>query len=323
MRVLVTGGAGYVGSHAAKALAIAGHEPTVLDDLRTGFRENVRWGRLVEGDLGDAALVRHTLEEERIEAVLHFAASAYVGESMRAPRDYYRNNVVNTLGLLEAMIDVGVPSIVFSSSCATYGIPDRTPIPETAPQRPVNPYGATKLAVEGALRWFGEAYGLRWIALRYFNAAGADPDGELGEAHDPETHLIPLAIDAALGAGPPLVVFGGDYDTPDGTAVRDYTHVADLADAHVRALAHLSGGGASTALNLGTGTGHSVAEVVRAAGSICGRPVPTVAGERRAGDPPVLVADATEAARVLGWRPRHADLDAIVRTAWERRARTR
>lgn len=321
MRVLVTGGAGYVGSHTAKALALADHEPVVFDDLRAGHRENVGWGPLVEGDLGDGDLVRRTLRDQRIEAVMHFAASAYVGESMRDPRAYYRNNVANTLSLLEAMLDEDVPTIVFSSTCATYGIPERVPITESEPQRPVNPYGATKLAVEGALRWFGEAYGLRWMALRYFNAAGADPDGALGEQHEPETHLLPLAILAALGSGPPLMVFGTDYDTPDGTAVRDYTHVGDLADAHLRATSHLTAGGASAALNLGTGRGHSVREVLEAVESVGGRRVPTVPGPRRTGDPPALVADPTAADRTLGWRARFTDLDEIVRTAWEWHAR--
>lgn len=321
MRVLVTGGAGYVGSHTAKALALAGHELVVFDDLRTGHRENVRWGPLIEGDLGDGDLVRRTLREQRIEAVMHFAASAYVGESMRDPRAYYRNNVANTLGLLEAMLDEDVPTIVFSSTCATYGIPERVPITEAEPQRPVNPYGATKLAVEGALRWFGEAYGLDWMALRYFNAAGADADGDLGEQHEPETHLLPLAILAALGSGPPLSVFGTDYDTPDGTAVRDYTHVSDLADAHLRAISHLAADGASGALNLGTGCGHSVRRVLRAVEAVGGRRVPTVPGPRRIGDPPTLVADPTAAARTLGWSARYTDLDEVVRTAWEWHAR--
>jgi UDP-arabinose 4-epimerase len=316
VRVLVTGGAGYVGSHTAKALALASHEPVVLDDLRTGYRENVRWGPFVEGDVADRDLVRRTMRDHRVEAVVHFAASAYVGESMRDPRGYYRNNLGATLALLDAMLEEDVSTIVFSSTCATYGVPTRLPITEAEPQRPVNPYGATKLAVEGALRWYGEAYGLRWMALRYFNAAGADPDGALGERHQPETHLLPLAILAALGAAPPLVVFGTDYATPDGTAVRDYTHVADLADAHLRALSHLAEGGPPGALNLGTGRGQSVRAVLEAVESVGRRPVPTVRGAPRVGDPPALVADPTAAERTLGWRARFTDLDEIVRTAW-------
>jgi UDP-arabinose 4-epimerase len=316
VKVLVTGGAGYIGSHTAKALAEAGDEPVVIDDLRTGYRENVRWGRLVEGSIADRELVRGVIRDERVEAVVHFAASAYVGESMSAPRDYYDNNVGGSLALLDAMLAEGVDRIVLSSSCATYGTPERIPIGEDQPQRPVNPYGETKLVVERALHWYGKAYGLRWFALRYFNAAGADPGGELGEDHDPETHLIPLAIRAALGSAPPLQVYGTDYPTPDGTAVRDYVHVADLASAHIAALRGLEDAGAGGGLNLGTGRGHSVRDVVAAVERIGGRPVPAVEGPRRDGDPPALVADPSAAQAILGWRPAHATLDAIVESAW-------
>lgn len=315
MRVLVTGGAGYIGSHTAKTLALAGEHPVVLDDLRTGHRATVKWGPLVEASLTDAEAVRRTLRREKIEAVVHFAASAYVGESMRDPRAYFRNNVGGTLALLDAMLDEGVRSIVFSSTCATYGIPDRVPITEAEKQRPVNPYGESKLFVERALHWYGEAYGLRWAALRYFNAAGADPDGELGEEHEPETHLIPLAVRAALGRGPTLEIFGTDYPTPDGTAVRDYIHVTDLADAHLRALQVLAAGDTIGGLNLGTGRGHSVREVVDAVERASGRPVPVREGPRRAGDPPSLVADPSAAFTRLGWQPRLASLDTIVSTA--------
>lgn len=314
--VLVTGGAGYIGSHTAKALARAGFLPVVLDNLSTGHRWAVRWGALVEADLGDRAAVRAALEGYGVRAVIHFAAWAYVGESMRDPAGYFRNNVVHSLELLDAMRDAGVDVIVFSSSCATYGLPEVLPIPEDHPQRPVSPYGESKLVVERALQWYGQAYGLRWLALRYFNAAGADPEGELGEVHDPETHLIPRAILAALGQAGPLQVYGTDYPTPDGTAIRDYVHVADLAEAHVLGLRYLLDGGESTALNLGTGCGHSVREVVAAVERVGGRPVPLREAPRRPGDPPALVADARRARQVLGWQPRYSDLDAIVETAW-------
>ena len=322
MKVLVTGGAGYIGSHTAKALALAGHEPIVLDDLRTGYAENVRWGPLVRARLDDPPAIRAALEGHGVEAVVHFAASAYVGESMRQPVAYFRNNVGNTLNLLEAMLATGVGTIVFSSSCATYGVPESTPITEATAQRPVNPYGESKVIVERMLRWIGEIHGVRWMALRYFNAAGADPDGELGEAHDPETHLVPLAILAALG-GPRLVVFGTDYPTRDGTAVRDYVHVSDLADGHVAALVALVGGGPSGGYNLGTGVGHSVSDVVDSVERATGRAVPRDLAPRRPGDPPILVADPSAASRVLGWQPRHPTLDSIVETAaaWAARRR--
>jgi UDP-arabinose 4-epimerase len=320
VKVLVTGGAGYIGSHTAKALARAGHEPVVFDDLRTGFAENVRWGPFIGATLDDRAAIATALRAHDIEAVIHFAASAYVDNSMRDPAGYFRNNVANTLNLLEAMLATNTKTFVFSSSCATYGTPDTTPTSEAAPQRPVNPYGESKLMVERMLRWIGESDGLRWIALRYFNAAGADTDGELGEAHAPETHLIPLTIDAAFG-GPRLQVLGADYPTPDGTAIRDYVHVSDLADAHVRALDALQGGTESCGLNLGTGRGHSVAEVIQAVERAANRTVAHDLARRRPGDPPVLVADPTGARRLLGWEPRLADLDVIVETAvrWARR----
>lgn len=316
MRVLVTGGAGYIGSHTAKALASAGHDPVVFDNLSMGHRWAANWGTFVEGDLVDGELLRKTFREHQIEAVIHFAAFAYVGESVQDPRKYFQNNVVRTLSLLDAMVDSGVDRIIFSSTCATYGIPDRVPIDETHPQAPINPYGDSKLFVERALHWYRVAYGLNWMALRYFNAAGADPDGEIGELHDPETHLIPLVIYAALGRTDPVQIFGTDYPTDDGTAVRDYIHVADLADAHVRGLEYLAGGGESQALNLGTGSGYSVREVVDSVQRVSGKMVPAVEGTRRAGDPPRLVADASKAAEVLGWRPAYTELDDIVRTAW-------
>jgi UDP-arabinose 4-epimerase len=320
--ILVTGGAGYVGSHACKALAAAGYRPIVYDNLARGHRDAVKWGPLVEGDLHDRDRLIAAMRAHRVEAVMHFAAFAYVGESVTAPALYYRNNVVGTLSLLDAMHASGVARIVFSSTCAVYGIPQTVPIRETTTKAPVNPYGETKLATERALRWYGAAYGMRSAALRYFNAAGADPDGEIGENHEPETHLIPLILRAALGTGEALRIFGSDYPTRDGSAIRDYIHVTDLADAHVRALRHLAEGGDSLELNLGTGGGHSVREVIAAVERIAGRKVPVSEAPRRPGDPPELVADAALAADRLGWRPRYSDLDTILRTAlaWETRS---
>jgi len=314
--VMVTGGAGYIGSHACKALARAGYRPIAYDSLARGHREAVRWGPLVEGDLADRTLLVDTIRRFDVAAVMHFAAFAYVGESMTRPELYFRNNVVNSLGLLEAMRETGVKAIVFSSTCATYGIPERVPIAEDAPQRPVNPYGESKLMIERALHWHGIAHGLAHVALRYFNAAGADPEGETGELHEPETHLIPLVLDAALGQRAEIEIYGTDYPTPDGTAIRDYIHVSDLADAHLRALAYLERGGASTALNLATGRGYSVREVIAAAERVTGRRVPQREVDRRAGDPPALVADPTRAKALLEWTPRFSDLDSIIASAW-------
>ena len=314
--VLVTGGAGYIGSHSAKALARAGLYPVVVDDLRTGHRSAVRWGPFVEADLADKAALSKVFETYPISAVVHFAGSAYVGESMDAPQLYFRNNVGGTLGLLESMLDHGVNRIVFSSSCATYGHPRAIPITENHPQQPVNPYGESKLMVEKVLFWYARAYGLRYTILRYFNAAGADPEGELGEMHEPEPHLIPRVIAAALGSLPAVQVYGTDYDTADGTAVRDYIHVTDLAQAHVAALQYLESGGTSAAFNLGTGRGHSVRQVISAVERASGRKVPFEDLPRRAGDPAELVADAREAVRRLAWDPRHSDLPSIVQTAW-------
>jgi UDP-arabinose 4-epimerase len=314
--IMVTGGAGYIGSHACKALARTGYRPIAYDNLVRGHREAVRWGPLVEGDLADRPLVIDTIRRYGVAAVMHFAAFAYVGESMTAPELYFRNNVINSLGLLEAMHETGVRRMVFSSTCATYGIPEQVPIAEDSPQRPVNPYGESKLMIERALHWHGTAHGLAHVALRYFNAAGADPEGEAGERHEPETHLIPLVLQAALGQRAAIDIYGSDYPTPDGTAIRDYIHVTDLAEAHVRALAYLEQGGASTALNLATGHGYSVREVIAATERVTGRRVPRREVGRRAGDPPALVADATRAAAVLGWTPRFSDLDAIIATAW-------
>jgi UDP-arabinose 4-epimerase len=313
--VLIAGGAGYIGSHAAKLVALAGLEPVVLDNFVYGHRWAAKWGPLAEGDLGDRPFVDRVLEEHRVTAVIHFAAYAYVGESVTHPRKYFHNNVVNTLTLLDSMVDHGVRDIVFSSTCATYGEPIHVPISEDHAQNPVNPYGESKLAVEKILGWYQKAYDIRFAALRYFNAAGADPDGEIGEDHDPETHLIPLAIEAALGRVDELSIFGTDYPTPDGTAIRDYIHVTDLAEAHVLALTHLTKGAKDLKLNLGTGKGHSVREVLGAIERIGGRRVPTREVGRRAGDPPALVADAARAAEVLGWRPKYAAIETIVEHA--------
>ena len=316
MRVAVIGGAGYIGSHTAKALAQAGHEPVVVDNLSTGHREAVRWGPLHEVDIRDRATLAAVFATIRPAAVMHFAALAYVGDSMRDPLAYYETNVAGTLSLLEAMRAVDCSRIVFSSSCATYGIPDRLPITEATPQHPTNPYGETKLACERLLHWAGVAHDLRWMALRYFNAAGADPDGEIGETHEPEPHLIPLALRAAAGTGTPLKVMGTDYPTPDGTAMRDYVHVSDLASAHVLALEHLARGGASRAVNLGTGTPSSVLEVMHTVQAVTGRAVPHEMADRRPGDPPELWADAGLVRSLLGWAPRYPGLDQMVETAW-------
>jgi len=313
--ILIVGGAGYIGSHTAKRVAQAGLQPVVFDNLVYGHEWAVKWGPLIQGDLADGALIRRVLEQHEVTAVVHFAAYAYVGESVTHPRKYYRNNVAGTLNLLDAMLDAGVRDIVFSSTCATYGDPTLVPIDESHPQNPVNPYGETKLAIEHALHWYQRAYGLRFAALRYFNAAGADPDGELGEDHDPETHLIPLAIEAARG-GKHLEIFGTDYPTPDGTAVRDYIHVQDLADAHVAALAKLGDGASRLFVNLGTGRGHSVREVIAAVEKVSGMKVAARESGRRAGDPPELVADARLAAEVLGWQARLPAIETIVAHAW-------
>jgi UDP-arabinose 4-epimerase len=316
MKILVTGGAGYIGSHTAKALARAGFEPIVFDDLSVGHEWAVRWGPLVKGDLADRETLAAAFDEYRPEAVIHFAAHAYVGESIESPRKYFDNNVANTLNLLAAMLDHGVSRIVFSSTCATYGEPIRIPITEDHPQCPLNPYGESKLFVEKVLRWYEKAYGLKWVALRYFNAAGADPEGDLGEDHDPETHLIPLAIQAAIHVRPEVTVMGTDYSTPDGTAIRDYVHVTDLAEAHARALTYLIEGGQPIALNLGSGIGSSVFQIVAAVERASGRAVPIRRSGRRSGDAAILMADASRAVRTLGWKHPYSCPEAIVDTAW-------
>ena len=313
--VLVTGGAGYIGSHAAKALERAGYRPIVYDSFVAGHRAAVKFGELVEGEITDVEALRRALREHDIGSVMHFAAFLDVGESVAHPVKYYRNNVAGALTVLEAMVAESVPHFVFSSTCATYGEPVETPIVETHPQRPMNSYGESKLAVERALPHFETAYGIHSIALRYFNAAGADPDGDLGEDHSPEIHVIPRAIEAATG-GRGLQVFGDDYPTPDGTCLRDYVHVTDLADAHVRALEVIVDTRTSGVYNLGTGRPHSVKAVIDAVERVCGRRVPWTLAPRRKGDPAILYASPHKAQAELRWTPRFPDLDAIVGTAW-------
>jgi UDP-glucose-4-epimerase GalE len=313
--VLVTGGAGYIGSHAAKALSKAGHRVVVYDSLVAGHREAVKYGEFVQGDVLDAGALRSTMQKHRVDAVMHFAAFLDVGESVREPAKYYRNNVVGAVNVLEAMAATRVQTLIFSSTCATYGEPMQTPITESHPQQPINSYGESKLAAERAFPHYERAYGIHSIALRYFNAAGADPDGELGEDHSPEIHVIPRALDASAG-GEGLKVFGDDYPTPDGTCLRDYIHVTDLADAHVRALEFLADTGKSGAYNLGTGQPRSVREVIDAVERVTGKKVPWTLAPRRPGDPAILYAAADKARAAFGWTPAFPSLDDIVRTAW-------
>jgi UDP-arabinose 4-epimerase len=314
--VLVTGGAGYVGSHACKALRAAGYAPVVYDNLSTGHDWAVQWGPLVKGDLLDRVHLAACLARYRPVAVLHFAAKALVAESLANPMSYYANNVGGTLCLLELLCESGAPPVVFSSTCATYGVPQQVPIPEDHPQAPINPYGATKLMIERMLADLEPAQGLRSVALRYFNAAGADPEAEIGEVHDPEPHLIPNVLAVALGRQAEVTIHGTDYATPDGTCIRDYIHVTDLAEAHIRALGYLLDGGASLALNLGSGEGASVREVIDAALRVTGRKIPVSLGARRPGDPDRLVAAAGRARKVLGWRPERSDLPTLIADAW-------
>jgi UDP-glucose 4-epimerase len=316
MAVLVTGGAGYIGSAFVELLRAGGESVVVLDDLSRGHRAAIDPEvPLYVGTTGDRALVGRIAREHRLEACVHFAAFAYVGESVTEPGRYFDNNTAQAVALFESLLDAGVPNVVFSSSCATYGVPRESPIPESHPQWPINPYGWSKFFVERMLEALGRARGLRFVALRYFNAAGATPTR--GEHHDPETHIIPLVLQAAAGLRPHVSVFGEDYETPDGTAIRDYIHIEDLGQAHLLALQHLRKGGGSEFLNLGNGTGYSVLEVVEAARRVTGRDVPVVMGPRREGDPPRLVGDARRAREVLGWQPRRAALEDIVRSAWD------
>ena len=315
MRILVTGGAGYIGSHAVRLFLSRGHDVWVYDNLSMGHRAAVPAERLIVGDLAETPRLDQALVAHRIEAVVHFAAFAYVGESVTQPAKYYQNNLVNTLNLLDAMRRLRIDRFVFSSTCATYGVPDKVPITEDEKQKPINPYGNTKLAVELALADYAAAYNWGFAALRYFNAAGASPAGDIGEDHEPETHLIPLVLQAIMGQRPAITVFGSNYPTPDGTCIRDYIHVDDLAEAHLLALEHLTPG-KHLRYNLGTGRGYSVREVIHLAEEVTGQRVPVQEGPRRAGDPPALVASAEKIQHELGWRPRYTDLRSILETAW-------
>lgn len=316
-KILVCGGAGYIGSHINKMLNQQGYETVVFDNLVYGHREAVKWGELVVGDIADPQALDELFNKYKFDAVFHFAAYAYVGESVDNPEKYYYNNVANTLNLLHAMKDHGVNKIIFSSTCATYGEPERVPITEDMPQNPINPYGATKLMVERIFKDYNHAYGLQFVVLRYFNAAGADPDGEIGESHDPETHIIPLVLDAASGLRPDVKVFGTDYDTPDGSCVRDYIHVEDLASAHLLALKHLEAGKSSDFFNLGNERGTSVLEVVESVRRVTGKSFKAIHADRRPGDPAKLVGASEKAKKILGWKPRFEEIDTIVSHAWK------
>ncbi len=317
MRVLVTGGAGYIGSHTCKALVAAGHIPIVFDNFSTGHRSLVQFGKAIYGDIGDVTALRRAIRDAEPDAVIHFAASAYVGESMTQPRQYYRNNITGTLNLLDAITEAGISKLVFSSSCATYGIPKTVPIKETERQLPINPYGESKLVCEQMMRSIVAAENLNCIALRYFNASGADPDGQIGELHDPETHVIPLLLMALAGHREKFTIMGDDYPTPDGTCIRDYLHVTDLADGHVKALDKLTASAGFEAFNLGTGDGKSVQDLVTAAQTVTGRQLNAHRSERRPGDPPALVADSSKAMEQLGWTPEHSSIENIIDSAWK------
>lgn len=314
--ILITGGAGYIGSHTCKALAKAGYLPVVYDNLVYGHEWAVKWGPLEKGDITDRARLDEVIMKYQPSAVIHFAAYAYVGESVIDPGKYYRNNVAGSLTILEAMRDHGIDKIIFSSTCATYGVPEAIPMHEDHPQNPVSPYGASKLMIERMLKDFESAHDIRSIVLRYFNAAGADPDAEIGEDHDPETHLIPLILDVALGKRPDITVFGDDYDTPDGTCIRDYIHIADLAQAHLLGLDALEQGIPAASYNLGNGQGFSVKDVIDTASMVTDRKIPVVIGPRRAGDPARLVGDSRKISKELGWKPQYNDLETIIETAW-------
>jgi len=314
--VLVIGGAGYIGAHTCKALAAAGYKPVTFDNLSTGYEDFVKWGPLVKGEIADTAAIRQAIETHNIEAIIHFAALAFIGESVSHPQDYYETNVAGSLSVLKAMRQTGIDKIVFSSTCAVYGQPERIPVTEREAPASITPYGASKLMVEQIMRDFRSAYGLKFIALRYFNASGADPDAEIGELRDPETHIIPRAMMALQGYLDDFQVFGTDFPTPDGTAVRDYIHVTDLADAHVLALTSLLRGHEGGIFNLGAGRGYSVKQLLDEIARHTGRPLAPPSGPRRKGDAAFLFADASLAREVLGWQPKHSDLATIVSSAW-------
>ena len=316
MNILVTGGAGYIGSHCCKTLAQMGFHPVTIDNLVYGHQHFARWGEFIKGDAGNRADLKKCFRRHKIDAVMHFAAYAYVGESVEHPSKYYENNVRNTIELLRTAMENGVKTVVFSSTCATYGNPQKIPIDESHPQNPINPYGRTKRMIEEILADYQAAYGLNYTALRYFNAAGADPDAEIGEDHDPETHLIPLVLNVAAGKSKAIKVFGTDYATPDGTCIRDYIHVTDLAGAHILAIERLLDGAGSGVYNLGNGKGFSVLEVINRTRKITGKDIAAENADRRPGDPPVLIASNAKAVKELGWQPRYAGLDDIIATAW-------
>jgi UDP-arabinose 4-epimerase len=315
LNILVTGGAGFIGSHTCKILSRNGHVPVTYDNLSRGHTKAVKWGPLEVGELADTARLRAVMAHYQVGALIHFAAYAYVGESTENPLLYYYNNVCGSVALFQALLQYKPVPVVFSSTCATYGMPDQTLITEDHPQRPINPYGFTKLAVERMLTDLGSAHQLPWVSLRYFNAAGSDPENEIGEDHDPETHLIPLVLRAAR-TNTPLRIYGTDYDTPDGTCVRDYVHVMDIADAHIRALQYLMNGGQSCALNLANSRGYSIKDVIATAARICGCDIPTTAAPRRLGDPPILIGSAERARMVLEWQPKFSDLTKQMQDAW-------
>jgi UDP-glucose 4-epimerase len=317
MSILICGGAGYIGSHVNKLLAGKGYDTLVYDNLIYGHEEAVRWGRLIKADLADKPALQKAFSENRIEAVFHFAAYTYVGESVSNPAKYYANNVVNTLNLLDVMREYGCNQLIFSSTCAVYGEPLKLPLTEDMPRNPVSPYGASKMVVERVLEDYSKAYGLKFASLRYFNAAGADPDCDIGEKHDPETHLIPLVLDAASGKRPDIKVFGADYDTRDGTCVRDYIHVCDLADAHLKAYEYLMNGGTSDFFNLGNEHGTTVLEVIDAVRKVTGKDFTVAFAERRDGDPPSLVGSSEKAEKTLGWKPEFTNIETIIKHAWD------
>lgn len=315
--ILIVGGAGYIGSHINKELNHQGYETIIFDNLSFGHPEFVKWGNFQEGDLGNIEEIRKLFKEYTIDAVMHFAAFTYVGESVKNPQKYYLNNLRNTLNLLQVMLEEDVKYFVFSSTCATYGTPEEIPITENHPQNPINPYGKGKLMVEQILADYSRAYGLKYASLRYFNAAGADPEAEIGESHQPETHLIPLILDVAMDKKEKIQVYGTDYATPDGTCIRDYIHVMDLADAHIKALKYLKEGGKSDVFNLGNGQGFSVREVIETSQKVTGKTIKVEEVERREGDPPILVGSSSKAQEVLNWHPRYDDLAVIIETAWK------